>query len=168
MGLLGAAGFAVAVIGVLVLQSTDARGVGVDPFADPAQNWDWLDTLGAWNGTRDVGAALVVLGLMVLAMVTGALLGRRPSTRRALVLSGVVAGLLLAVGTVVFAWPREYEVTYGGTYRLIHAPEPVPRMVSATMVWSRGQAVAALVAATGLLLGGGVAGAAVGARRRAA
>ena len=161
-GVLGAAGFAAVVIGVLVLQSTNARGVGVDPFAGPPQDRDWLDTLCAWNGSREVGAALVVVGLMVLAVVVGVLLGGRPPTRRALVLSGVAAGLLLTVGTVVFAWPREHEVTYEGTYRLIRAPEPMPRMVLATMVWSRAQAVAALVVTTGLLLGGGVAGAAVG------
>lgn len=59
------------------------------------------------------------------------------------------------------------QLRSGPTYRLIRAPEVMPRMVLATRVWSRGQAVAALTAAAGLLLAGVVGGVAVGARRRA-
>ena len=157
-------GLAAVVLGVLVLSSSGARGVGVDPFTNPAGDKDWLDTLRTWNHTREVGATLLVLGLAALAAAGGVLVGRRREpARRVVVLGGVTAGVLLAVGLVAFAWPRPAEVEYVGIYKLVRGPIVMPPpIVFATMVWTRGQAVAAVVAAVGLLLGCGVAGVSAG------
>jgi len=156
----------VVLLGVLVLRSPGAQAVGVDPYA-PAVDRDWLDELGAWNTTRAVGAVLVLLGLAAAALVVGLRLGARatsPSWRSLLVVA-LVAGALVAGGLVAFDRLQTPVVEYVGISEARDSPPLVSSTVHATAGWSRGQSVAALAAALGLLLAGGTAGAAVGRRR---
>ena len=155
-------GAACVVVGVLVLRSRAARAeVGWFSYDAPPPQ-ELLDGLVAWNPTRAAGAALVMLGLLVLAHRLGVVVrvrGLAPPrvAGPALVLAGVlvVGGLVAFVllgaaeranATVAISRFRPQQVTYGST------------------AWTPDQAAAALVVATGLVL------AAVGAglrRRRA-
>ena len=55
----GGVGLAAVVLGVLVLSSSDAQGVGVDPFVNPAGDKDWLDTLRTWMNRYGFAAVLM-------------------------------------------------------------------------------------------------------------
>ncbi|SDU86381.1 hypothetical protein SAMN04488544_1143 [Microlunatus sagamiharensis] len=153
-------------LGVLVLRSPGAHAVGVDPYALSIDR-DWLDELGAWNSRRTVGAVLVLLGLTFTALVMGLRLGARaasPSWRSLLVVA-LAAAALVAGGLVAFDRLQAPVVEHVAISKARDSPPVVSRTVHATAGWSRGQSVAALAAALGLLLAGGTAGAAVGRRR---
>lgn len=153
-------------LGVLVLRSPGAQGVGLDPYAAPVDR-GWLDGLGARNRVREVGAALVLLGLTLAALVAGLLLGTRDPhlSRRPLLVGALAAAALVAGGLVAFDQLQEPVIEYVGIYKAMNSPPVVSSTVYATTGWSRGQSVGALAAAAGLLLASGTAGAAVGLSR---
>jgi len=137
-GFAAAIGVLVVVVGVLVLQS-DAAQVEVGWFSyDGPPSPKVLDSLLAWNLTREVGAVLVLLGLVVLAHLLGMVAGRR-SRELAARLAGsalVLAGVLVVGGLVAFVVSRA-----------------VAQVGVQTSAWTQDQAAAALIAATGLVVG---------------
>lgn len=166
VGVLVLVALVVVLLGLLVLRSPGAKAVGVDPYAPPVQR-GWLDELGAWSRAREVGAALVLLGLTCAALVVGLLLGSRArhSSRRPLLLGALAAAALVVGGLVAFDRLEEPEIEYVGISKARDSPPVVSSTVYATAGWTRGQTVGALAAAAGLLLASGTAGAAVGRRQ---
>lgn len=150
-------------LGLLVLRSPGAQSVGVDPYAPPVER-GLLDELGVWNRTREVGTALLLLGLTCAALVVGLLLGARApsSSRRPLLLGVLGAAALLVGGLTAFGQLQGPVIEYVGISKAMDSPPVVSSTAYATTGWSRGQTVAALVAAAGLLLASGTAGAASG------
>ena len=156
----------VVLLGLLVLRSPGAQSVGVDPYA-PAVQRGLLDELGAWNRVREVGAALVLLGLTCAALVVGLLLGARAprASWRPLLVGALGAAALLVGGLTAFNRLPGPVVEYVAIRKAADSPPVVSSTVYATAGWSRGQTVATLAAAAGLLLASGTAGAALGRRQ---
>jgi len=105
----------------------------------------------AWNGTRAVGAVLVMVGLLVLARLLGVVaMGRGLTSAR---LDGrvlVLAALLVVGGLVAFVFLGRIDRSEATVS--ISKLRPGWHDVGASTVWTRNQAAAALVVATGLVL----------------
>lgn len=148
-----ASGVVVLVVGVVVLRSRAAQAeVGWFSYGPPPP--EVLDGLLAWNLTRAVGAVLVLAGLAVLAHLLGVVAGRRNAllaarlANPALVLAGllVVGGL---VGFVALAAGDRGEATVA----ISKVIGPIRPLTPWWSVWDQNQTAAALVAATGLVVG---------------
>ncbi|MGI3786459.1 MAG: hypothetical protein ACRYG2_37425 [Janthinobacterium lividum] len=145
-GVLAALGVAAVVVGILVLRSPGARaGIGWFSYDGPPSP-ELLEALVAWNLTRTVGALLVLAGLLVLAHLLGALAASRGSAVSAPLTAGVLvlAGVLVVGGLVAFVVLDVLGSREGSTSR---------QLGLASSVWTRSQTSAALVVATGLVLG---------------
>ena len=147
-----ARGAAVVVLGVLVLRSPGAQaGFGWFAYGPPSP--EDLDHLVAWNLTREVGAVLVLVGLLVLAHLLGALAS---ATRGAA--AGRLSGRVLALGAVLVVGGSMAFFALSTTDRgeevvTISKFVRPPQIMAGPGVWTREQLAAALVVATGLVVG---------------
>jgi hypothetical protein len=149
--LVAALGLVVVVLGVLVLRSPGAHaGVGWFSYAGPPSQ-DLLDSLVAWNSTRAVGAVLVMAGLLVLARLLGVVAAGRDLVPARLGGRALVLAALLVVGGLV-AFVVLGRIDRSEATVSISRLRPGWHGVLASTVWTRDQAAAALVAASGLVL----------------
>ncbi len=153
-GVAATLGLVAVILGVLVLRSRGAE-VEIGWFSyDGPPSPDLLDSLVAWNATRAAGAGLVLVGVLVGAYLVGLLAGQRwgPAAPRSAARVLVLAALVVLAGLVAFTVLR--SVDRGEATVSISRLVGQPRQVSfASTVWTRPQAVAALVAGVGLVLG---------------
>jgi hypothetical protein len=140
--LVAAVGVVAVVVGVVVLRSPGADvSIGWFSYGGPPTR-DLLDSLVAWNRTREVGAGLVLVGLLVIAALLGVLAASRgravPARLAGAVL--VLAAVLVLGGAVAFV--------------MLDVADPITRQLGTdSSVWTRDQSSAALVVASGLVLG---------------
>ncbi|GAA3549805.1 hypothetical protein GCM10022197_00790 [Microlunatus spumicola] len=143
-GLTALLGVLVVVVGLVVLRSPAAQaGIGWFSYGGPPSP-EVLASLLPWNLPRAVGAALVLVGVAVLAHLLGSVAARRglvPPRAAGRVL--VLAVLFVVGGAVAFVagtGARATDVTYGSS------------------AWTQSQTAAALVVATGLVVAAVAAG----------
>lgn len=154
-GVVAAATGAVAVlVGFLVLRSRAAE-VEIGWFSyDGPPSPELMGSLVGWNLVRTVGALLVLTGLLVLAHLLGALVAARGR-----LLPGRLTGALLALAGVLVVGGLVAFVALGladrgeATISISKLTGPPLGFRPAWSVWTRGQTSAALVVATGLVLG---------------
>lgn len=137
-GVVAALGVLVVIVGALVLRSPGATAdVGWFSYDGPPSP-ELLNGLVAWNLTRTVGATLVLLGLVVLAH----LLGRAATGRSAGGAARFARPALALAGVLVIGGLVAFFVS--GT---------AAQLGMESSAWTRDQTEAALVAATGLVVG---------------